>query len=217
MKILSTIIFVAVSFCMTAQITIKEQNVDVNGTNNGYQITIPYGENKSISKELKSELKSWKGKVSNKDFFFADDCKLKEIGKNTFDTYAKVEDITKGGVTVYVKVNLGGIYLNSKDHPGEFKIIEKKLYDFAVKAAKSIIEDEAKAEEKVMKGQESDLDDIKKEIDKQENAIVAADRAIEAAKEEIKKGGEAKQKKEAEIKATAVKIEAIRAKKEAVK
>ena len=127
---------------LNAQIGISEKKVDVDGSENGYHINIPYGDKKIISKYLKDELKSWKGKVVSKDFFFADDCKLKDMGKNTFDVYARVEDVTKGGVNVYVKVDLGGAYLNSKDHPGDFKFIEKKLYTFAVNAAKDIIEED---------------------------------------------------------------------------
>ena len=88
------------------------------------------------------------------------------MGKNTFDVYAKVEDITKGGVNVSVKVTFGGAYLNSKDDPANFQVIEKKLYSFAVKAAKNVIEAEAKEEEKVLKNQEGELEDIDKEIER---------------------------------------------------
>ena len=62
MKLLTSLLFVVLSFSLTAQITIKEQKVDVSGSENGYYITIPYGDAKTISKELKEELKSWKGK-----------------------------------------------------------------------------------------------------------------------------------------------------------
>ena len=169
-----------------------------------------------FEKEVKDELKSWKGKVSTKDFFFADDCKLKAIGDNTFDVYALVEDITKGGVTMSVQIDLGGAYLSSKVHPAEYKIFEKKLYDFAVKTSKDIIEEEAKEQEKVMKEQEGELEDIKGELEHQKDAITEAKKAISAAEDAIKKATEDKAKKEAEIKATSTKIEEIRAKKEAV-
>jgi len=217
MKFIYAALLLFVFNVANAQIQIVEKSVDVNGTDNGFYLTVPYGDQKSMSKELKDELKSWKGKLTTKDYFFADDCKFKEMGKNTFDVYAKVEDITKGGVNISVKVTFGGSFLNSKDDAVHFKFIEKKLYDFAVKAAKNIIEDEAKEEEKILKSQEGELDDIEKEIKKNENLIEEAKKQISTSEEAIKKGGEDKIKKETEIKASNTKIEAIRKKKEAVK
>lgn len=217
MKLFSTFLMLLLTISLSAQITVVEKNVKVKLTENGIFLTIPYGDKKVFEKALKDELKGWKGKLSTKDFFFADDCKLKAIGENTFDTYALVEDMTKGGVTMSVQIDLGGAYLSSKVHPAEYKIFEKKLYDFAVNTSKEIIEEQAKAEEKVMKEQEGELEDIAGEIESQKEAISEAKKVISNSEEAIKKASEAKLKKEAEIKATTAKIEAIRAKKQAVK
>ncbi len=217
MKLLSTLLLLFIAHSSIAQIKIVEKKVDVNGIENGFYITIPYGDKKVMSKELKDELKSWKGKITTKEYFFADDCRLKDMGKNTFDVYAKVEDITKGGVNISVKVTFGGSYLSSKSDPGNFQILEKKLYTFAVKAAKNVIEEEAKAEEKVLKTKEGELESIGKEITKNEQAIANAKKVIATSEEAITKGNENKAKKEEEIKETQAKIEAIRKKKEAVK
>ncbi|MDX1349503.1 MAG: hypothetical protein R3279_04610 [Putridiphycobacter sp.] len=217
MKLLATLFLLSFTVVLNAQISVVEQKVKVLLTENGLYLTIPYGDKKIFEKALKDELKSWKGKVSTKDHFFADDCKLKEVGDNTFDAYAKVEDMTKGGVTMSVQIDLGGAYLNSKIHPAEYKVFEKKLYDFAVKTAKDVIEEEAKEQEKVQKDQEGELEDIKSEIEKQNDAITAAKKAIADAEDAIKSAKQDKAKKEEEIKETAAKIEAIRAKKQAVK
>lgn len=217
MKILYTFLMILLSTSLFGQILIVEKNVKVNLTENGMFLTVPYGDKKVFDKALKNELKNWKGKVTNKEFFFADDCKLKEIGENTFDVYARVEDITKGGVTMSVQFDLGGAYLSSKVHPSEYKVFEKKIYDFTVATSKDIIEDEAKAQEKVMEKQTDELDDVKDELEKQSNLIIEAKKAIVAAEDAIKKGEEDKLKKESEIKETITKIELIRAKKEAVK
>ena len=214
--ILSVLLCLMVSVT-NAQIQIVEKSVTVNGTNNGYQITVPYGDKKIMTKELKSELKSWKGKISAKDYIFADDCNFKDMGDNDFDVYAKVEDMTKEGVKIYVMVTFGGAYISSKDDPTHFKFMEKKLYDFAVKASKNIIEEEAKAEEKVLKNQEGELNTIDKNIEKNEDLIESAKKQIAQSEEAIKKGEEDKLKKEAEIKETQAKIDLIRKKKESVK
>ncbi len=217
MKILLTLLVLFMTLSLSSQIVVAEKNVKVNLTENGIHLTVPYGDRKVFEKALKDELKSWKGKLSTKDFFFADDCKLKDIGDNTFDAYAKVEDITKGGVTMSVQIDLGGAYLSSKVHPAEYKVFEKKLYDFAVKTAKDVIEAEAKTQEKVMKDQMADLEDTKDEIASRKDAIEEAKKVIAGAEEVIKNATAEKEKKEAEIKETEAKIEAIRAKKSAVK
>ena len=38
-----------------------------------------------------------------------------------------------------IAIDLGGAYLNSGEHGAKFKIIEKKLYAFGVKAAKNVV------------------------------------------------------------------------------
>ncbi|MFD1550910.1 hypothetical protein DNU06_05090 [Putridiphycobacter roseus] len=217
MKLFTSLLLVVMGFSLSAQITIKEQKVDVDGAENGYFVTIPYGDEKTIAKDLKEEMKSWKGKLSTKDVYFADDCKLKEIGDNTFDAYAKIEALTKGGVNVLVKIDLGGAFVNSKDHPTEYKVFEKKLYDFAVATAKNIIEEEAKEVEKIQKEKEDELKDIKEELEKQEDIIKDAKKQIANAEEAIKAGNQDKAKKETEIKETVSKVEMIREKKSAVK
>ncbi|MFK8044615.1 MAG: hypothetical protein AB8B72_03915 [Crocinitomicaceae bacterium] len=217
MKTLITLFAIIFGLSLSAQITVSEESVKVVQTENGIYLTIPYGDKKVFDKSFKDELKSWKGKVSSKDHFFADDCKLKSIGDNTFDVYAVVADVTKGGVTMSIQIDLGGAYLSSKVHPAEYKIFEKKLYDFAVETSKEIIEEEAKEQEKVLDDQADELEDIKNEIEKQKDAIIAAKKAIEEAEEAIKTGKESKLKKENEIKTIAAKVEAIRVKKAAVK
>jgi len=217
MKTLFTLFISIISISTFAQIKVEGKNVNVNGSHEGFYITIPYGDKKMIEKELKDELKSWKGSYKNKDFIFVDDCKLKEMGKNTFDVYAKVEDIADGGATVSVAIDLGGAFLNSGEHGAQFKIIEKKLYAFGVKAAKNVVEQDVKAEEKILKEREKELDDLKKAKEQSEKDIKDFQEKIKKAEEDIEKNKTQQEDKEKEISTQKEKVQEVIKKKEAIK
>ena len=217
MKTLFTLFISIISLSTFAQIKVEGKNVNVNGSHDGFYVTIPYGDKKMIEKELKEELKSWKGSYKSKDYIFVDDCKLKEMGKNTFDVYAKVEDIAEGGATVSIAIDLGGAYLNSGEHGEQFKIIEKKLYAFGVKAAKNVVEQDVKAEEKILKDREKELEDLKKAKEQSEKDIQDFQDKIKKAEEDIKKNETDQQDKEKEIAAQKEKVQEVIKKKEAIK
>lgn len=217
MKTLFTLFISILSISTFAQIKVEGKNVNVNGSHDGFYVTIPYGDKKMIEKELKDELKSWKGNYKNKDFIFVDDCKLKEMGKNTFDVYAKVEDIADGGATVSIAIDLGGAYLNSGEHSAQFKIIEKKLYAFGVKAAKNVVAQDVKAEEKILKEREKELEGLKKAKEQSEKDIKDFQDKIKKAEEDIEKNKTQQEDKEKEISTQKEKVQEVIKKKEAIK
>ena len=63
-----------------------------------------------------------------------------------------------------IAIDLGGAYLNSGEHGAKFKIIEKKLYAFGVKAAKNVVAEDVKAEEKILKEKEKELAQLRFEL-----------------------------------------------------
>lgn len=217
MKTLFTLFISILSISTFAQIKVEGKNVNVNGSHDGFYVTIPYGDKKMIEKELKDELKSWKGNYKNKDFIFVDDCKLKEMGKNTFDVYAKVEDIADGGATVSIAIDLGGAYLNSGEHSAQFKIIEKKLYAFGVKAAKNVVAQDVKVEEKILKEREKELEGLKKAKEQSEKDIKDFQDKIKKAEEDIEKNKTQQEDKEKEISTQKEKVQEVIKKKEAIK
>ena len=85
------------------------------------------------------------------------------MGDNTFDVYAKVEENPEGGAFVSVVVDLGGAILNSSEHPTQAKVIDAKLHKFGVKAAKDVVDEEIKAEEKILKERNKELEDLEKD------------------------------------------------------
>lgn len=218
MKTLFTLVASIIGFISFSQIEVQEKTVNVNGSHNGIAIKIPYGDAKMIDKELKDELKSWKGKFSSeKGYYFADDCKLKSMGDNTFDVYAKVEENTEVGATVLVAVDLGGAYMSSSEHGAQYKIIEKKLYDFGVSAAKNVIDEEVKTEEKVLEEKEKELEDLQKEKEKKEKEIEDYKKKIEENEEAIKENEKQQADKESDIETQKTKLQGVKDKKDAVK
>lgn len=217
MKTLFTLLIACVGFTSFAQVKVESKKVNVNGSHPGFFITIPYGDKKMVEKELKDELKSWKGKYSNKDVIFVDDCKLKEMGKNTFDVYAKVDEITEGGATISLAIDLGGAYLDQSEHSDKYKVIEARLYKFAVQAAKNVIDIEVKAEEKKLKEKEKELEELKKEKEKKEKHIQDLQNEIKKTEEEIKENEKSQEEKDKEIEEQKNKVKEVIKKKEAVK
>lgn len=219
MKKLFTLLALSGTFYLSAQIQVNEKSVDINGSKSGFEVTIPYGTEKIVSNALKDELTSWKGKYkSEKDYVFVDDCSIKEMGPNTFDAYAKVIAGKDGiGATVLVAIDLGGAYLNSGEHGAQAKIIQGRLQTFGVKAAKSAVDEEIKAEEDVLKQKQKELSDMESDQAKREkenedykNKIAENEKAIE----ESKKNQETKK---TEIKDQETKVEEVKKKKEAIK
>ena len=217
MKTAFTLFFTFIAFNITAQIDLKEKNVSIDGSKNGFYISIPYGDKKMIEKELKDELKSWKGKYSSKSFIFVDDCKLKDVGDNTFDVYAKVEENPDGGAFVSLAIDMGGAFMNSGDHGSQFKAIEARLYKFGVKAAKNVVGTEIKAEEKKLSELQKELSDLEKEQEKLEKEIEDYKKKIEENEKAIDEAKKNQETKKDEIKEQEKNVEIAKKKKDAIK
>lgn len=205
------------SFTAFSQITIDEKKVNIDGSKEGFYITIPYGDVKTMENEFKNELKGWKGKISTKGFLFADDCSLKEMGDNTFDVYAKVEENPKGGVFISVAIDLGGAFLSSNEHSDKAKIIESKLNKFAVKASKNLMNDEVKTEGKALKASEKVLSDLEKEQKKLEKEVDDYKKKIKENEQKISDSKAAQDKQKSAIKEQAEKLKSVEKKKASVK
>ncbi|WP_027419765.1 hypothetical protein [Crocinitomix catalasitica] len=212
---LVAILFAAIS--STAQIKVQEKEVNIDGNKNGFEVFIPYGNEKETDKDLKEELKDWKGKYSSKDFVFVDDCKLKDMGENSFDVYAKIVEEKDGGTTVSMAVDLGGAFLNSKEHGDQAKVIEDFMYKFAVKAAKNIVATEIKNEEKILKDKEKELEDLAKEQEKMKSEIEDYKKKIEGLEKDIEENKASQTTKNGEITAQKEVVKTVEKKKNEVR
>lgn len=218
MKNLFAILFVFAFTGSYAQIEISQKNVNIDGSKQGFYIEIPYGDVKGIEKELKDELKSWKGKFSTKgSTIFVDDCKIKDMGDNTFDVYAKVDELGELGASVSIAIDLGGAFLNSGEHGSQFKTMEDILYKWAVKAAKNFVDGEVKEEEKLLSDKEKELEDLQKDQEKMEKEIEDYKKKIEENEKAIEDSKKAQEDKAKEIEEQKAKVEEAKKKKDSIK
>jgi hypothetical protein len=161
-----------------------------NGSRNALSFVIYNGDQKAVSSAWEKELKSWKGKVKFKTEFFADDCKVKSMGDNTFDVYSKVETLLGEGVRVTTAFDLGGAYLSLAAHPDRYKAAEAMLYNFALAQTREVVKTEVKLAEKVLSDRETELNimvttqaKLEKDISDMERSIRDARAAIETLKQ----------------------------------
>lgn len=190
MKKLLTLGLVAFSASLFAQneITVKEETVAIDGTNrNSLTVMLVGSETDDVKKAWKKYLKDLKGKVNDKTIIFADDCKMKEMGDNTFDVYSLVEEATEAGVRLVAAFDLGGAYLSAAAHPEKYPMAETFVRDFAIEEAKNVVREEIEISKKILSGFEKDLADLQKDKAGHESDIKDFEKKIEEAKSEIEK------------------------------
>lgn len=202
MKKLFTVGLLVLSAATFAQnkITVKEDVVAIDGTSRNSLTVMLVGSNTDdVKKAWKKKLKELKGKVSDKTIILGDDCKMKEMGDNTFDIYSLVEDATDKGVRLVAAFDLGGAYLSTAAHPDKYPAAEKFVYEFAVEEAKSVVSIEIETAQKILSGFEKELAGLEKDKSGHESDIKDYEKKIEDAKTEIEKNVANQAKKKTEI------------------
>lgn len=218
MKKLLTILLTFATFSAFTQVLVKETNVNIEGGKNGFEITIPYADQKTVEKELKSLFKSWRGNYSEKKGVMkSDDCKDKDMGENTFDVYGTVVENGENGSKALVAVNLGGAYLSSKEHAERFKVMEKELHKWAIKTATEFVAEIEKEEKKKLEDQQDELSDLEKEQKKMEDEIEDYKQRIEDNKKAIEESKKSQEEKKGEIKAQETVVQEVIKKREGIK
>lgn len=148
-KIISVCVLFTLFINVFAQKTkVQESNENIgDGRNTALVVYIREVQQKDVEKEWVNLMKKYKAKVSNKKEIFADDAVMPMISMNTVDVYASVEQ-KDADVKLIVAFDLGGAFLNSKDHSSQFKAAEKMIYDFAVDMSKQAVQSTIAAEQK---------------------------------------------------------------------
>jgi hypothetical protein len=168
------------------KLKVKESHENIGGGNNNALVVTLYDVKPSdAEKTFRSFMKAYDGKSSSKDGgVFIDHALIKDMGNNTIDIYGKAQGSKEDKeIKFIVAFNLGGAFLNSSEHKDQYKVAERIVKDFAVKATKDAIEEELKDAQKV----QSKLEDEQKELEK-ENKNLNND--IENYKAKIKKAEE---------------------------
>jgi len=220
LTILLAVLIIAIQAYSQRKIKVEEKS---EGSHKALVVDIYEASAADVEKEWKDEMKKLGAKVSTKSDIFADDAKMKAIGDNTFDVFAKVRKAGDDAVILTVSVDLGGTYMSSAKHGKEFKAMKELVYKFAVKTTKDAIGGQLKEAEKVLSTQEKEHKNLIKDNEKSHKSIEDNEERIQKAKEEIEqankdieqnvKDQEAKTK---EIEAQKKVVEEIAAKEKAV-
>lgn len=187
-----------------------------NGSHNAIIITVPYGQKEIVAKALKGQFKDWKGKVSGKDNLTMIQGVIKELDKKAFDAYGQTIVEEDGTVKMIVAIDLGGAYMNSKEHAKQFNIIKSQLIETSAEAGKECVDIEIKAEEKVLSELEKQEKVLIKEQEEMQEEILNYQKKIEENKKNIEESKTAQGAKKEEIKAQKKKIIEIETKKKAI-
>lgn len=174
------------------------------GDRNALTMTLPQNKDKFVGTLWSAYLKEFYGAKSkfNKKTaeWFTDNADMPAIGLgNTVDVYASVEQIDDD-VRLSVWFDLGGAFLNLREHYDRYPEAEKLMMRFALEVAQKSTEQQLASEEKKLKELENDL---KKLQSSNERYL----KDIERARETIRKSEEGIAKNDKDQAATQEKIE----------
>ncbi|MDD2634519.1 MAG: hypothetical protein PHW82_03370 [Bacteroidales bacterium] len=205
--VLSLIMLFLTSALFSQKITVQETTAKMHKDNRSALTTmVYYSDAKAVEKELKSLLKSYKGKVkTSKGVLFGDDLIISTISENTIDVYGTVKEFKNGDIEVNVAFDLGGAYLTSATHPTQYvrasEIVKNFAFNLTEQAFSEIVKSEEKELDKFTKDYEKvvsskeDLEqenkDYKKQIEKNEKDIEKLSKEIETLSGKLKEKQEA--------------------------
>lgn len=208
------------------KVEIKEETKAMSkGSFNALTMDLPGTKAKDVEKTWKKYTKKTRGKTKydrKMNEYITDDATLKEMSDNTVDIIAKIEERGEG-TAMTVWFNLGASYLSSKDYSERYPAGEKFLKKFADEVSAELIEEELKAQEKLLKEKENELKKLEKEKANYEQTIKDAQATIKKMEEnianaenDIKQNTEDQKAKETEINDQKKVVEEVKARLESV-
>ncbi len=215
------IFFLIGIFLLTTAVNAQKTKVSestekiADGKYNCLVVTISEADDDDVIKAWKDKMKDTGAKVSGKSEMFADDATITSISSNTIDVYSIIEE-KDGSVKFIVAFNLGGAYLNSRDHASGYKAAEKMVYDFAVSQAKEAVNKQLAVQQGLIKDTEKKIGDLTKDNEKMardiedyKKRIEEAEKSIETNKSEIENSNKALEEQNAALKELEKKLNAV--------
>jgi molecular chaperone DnaK (HSP70) len=202
------------SIIFSQSIRVKEINLSTSkGSQNALSIEIPHVDEKYFQSSLKNFLKDW-GKCKENDGEYSVILgEWKDYGKKTFDVYARYEPSKYSNLNVSFAIDLGGAFLNSKDHSSQFELFQKSIESFGRTCASNYINDQLEKENKFLKSLEKEQKNLEEEKSEMEREIEEFKARIEENKAKIEQN-KLKQEKQSEvIKEQVLKIQEVNKKK----
>jgi hypothetical protein len=190
-----------VVFSQAQEVQMKEESVLFStGSHHAIVAEIPFGKRAIIEKQLKSELKSWGGKlIISGDEYKVVQGKMKAFGDKHFDGYAKIIE-TPNEIKVAFAVDLGGKYMTSGEHPAEHRTIHERARNFGVKTAGLGIKADLAADKKALKTLEKQEKEIEKNIESSTKNIESYQKKIKEEQKNIETKNAELSAKQQEIK-----------------
>jgi hypothetical protein len=200
------------AFCQSMRV--KEGSVSTSkGSQNALSIEIPFVDEAFFQDELKSYLKDWGKCKESKGEYCVQLGEWKDYGKKTFDVYARYDFKQDAPVSVSFAFDLGGAYLNSKEHSSQFELFKKSIESFGRKCASNYINNLLDKENKVLKNFEKEQKDLEEDKYDMEKEIEDYKKKIEENLKKIEENKTSQEKQKEAIKNQTIKIQEIDKKK----
>jgi len=205
-------LFTAIGFGLAAQTDVKiteEQQIFSVGSKNSIVVTIPYVKKEFVDKELKSELKSWKGKYSfSAGEHVSSQASLKVMGEKPFDAYARTF-LSGDEIKITVAIDLGGSYMTSAEHSAQYNAMVNQLNAFAQRTIAGSYKEDLKAEKKMLVALEKEQKNVQKQNEKLQKSIDDYKKKIFEAESQMSKNAAAESEKKAAVEAQKAKVTRI--------
>lgn len=182
------------------EVVMSDESIQFSGGFHDAVVTaIPFANRETIEKQLKSELKSWGGKlVITGDEYKVVQGKMKIFGENHFDGYAKIIETAEETKVAFV-IDLGGRYMTSTEDPVEYKEIRERAKNFSAKTATVSIGADVDSDKKVLRSFEKEEKRIEKSIESSNRDIENYQKKIKQAEKDIETKKTALSEKQEEI------------------
>jgi molecular chaperone DnaK (HSP70) len=186
---------------MAQSIKVKESNSDFSVAQNvnSLVVEIPYVSQDFVEGKIKKLFKGFGKHKESKKEHVAMMVELKDFGKMPFNAYGVSSVSNNEIVSVRFGFDLGGAFLNSKDHPEKYKVIEKIIEDFASKSVKTWVEGIVREENKRLNNLEKDQKYLVKRKEHLEKEIKDFEKKIADNKNSIKENLDSQSAKKTEI------------------
>jgi hypothetical protein len=159
--------------------------------------------------EDESFLKEFGKPKENKGEFIVLLGKEKKVSDKPFDVYARVMTGKDGLPIAVFAVDLGGAFMNSREHPNQSEAMERLLIQFGIDCSNTGIDEEVKLEQKILKTLEKEQNNLEKGLSGYEKDIADYKEKIKETERKISDVKSNQAKKKDAFKAQESKIEAI--------
>ena len=190
MRTFMSMLFLFLSFSLVAQykIKVRESEEKIGGKKNPCLVVNIYEASKNeVEKSWEKKMKLFDAKFSAKSEMIATNAMIKELGNKTLDIYAQAIEKNQNEIELIVAVDLGGAFMNAKNHGYQYRFFEKLLNDFARQLTIDALDNKIKEQEKIVDKNQSELEKMQKQKEKLESDVKLYKKRIAETENEISK------------------------------